>query len=173
MFSVGLSSYIDVERSHDVNASRQAVWEWMLDPNLQLFKVNAFHKSACLQDERLQTGSRVLIHHNFLRVYRQRRVARINTLREFEIGWGELAQYGTDYFPHSQRFRIEATSNRSCRLSNRLRGRVNVPAAPLWWMPWFRIFAPRGLDDELRQIARGVDVGLGASRPCSQRRQDL
>lgn len=153
-----MSSYIDVERSREVDAPAEAVWDWMRDSSLELFKLNLFHERVRLLDEELQRGSRVLIHHNFVGLYRQRRIATINTLREYEMGWGELAERSTDYFPHSQRFRIEPIGSHRCRISNRLRGRVDVPAAPLWWMPWFRFVAPRGLADELHQIARAVHV---------------
>lgn len=155
MLGVGLSSYIDVERVREVESPAEALWDWMLDPSLQLFKVNLFHESVRLLDRQLQRGSRVLIRHNFFKLYRQTRVATINTLRDYEIGWAELAE-GVDYFPHSQRFRIESLGSHRCRFSNRLRGRVDFPAAPLWWMPWFRLVTPRGLDAELRQIVEAI-----------------
>lgn len=123
-----------------------------------------FHERARLLDEELQRGSRVLIHHNFLRAYRQRRVATINALREYEIGWDELAERGTDFFPHSQRFRIEPVSSCCCLFSNRIGGRVDVPAAPLWWMPWFRLAAPTFIDDELRQIAEAIPAQSRTAR---------
>ena len=152
------ASHVDVERVWELAAPRDALWEWMLDPGLRLFEVNGFHESARLLDDELRRGSRVRVDHCFFGVYRQRRVAKINTLADYEIGWGELAEGGNDFFPHSQRFRIEATGSRRCRLSNRLRGRVDVPAAPLWWMPWFRVVAPRVLDAEMREIATAIGV---------------
>jgi len=148
---------VNLKRHRVINAPAGEVWEWMCDPSsLDLFRVNVFHVDAEFDGEELQVGSQVRVEHN-LGIRREMRIARISTLRPFEIAWGEIKAEGKDWFPHYQKLVLTARGEGSCEIHNTLRGTFNLPGAKWWLLSWYRYFLPLVLDSENRKIASATE----------------
>lgn len=145
----------ECERQRVLQASIDHVWEWLQEPQ-HLFAVNLFHRRIHGRGERLRVGSRVVIEHSFGGLVRQRRVARIRAYRRYHIAWGELAETGSDWFPHSQSLTLRPLTATSCILSNRLRGQFRLPGADYWLLPLYRWVGPWIVAAENRTIAQAM-----------------
>lgn len=143
------------ERCLRINASADAVWHWMADVR-RLLRLNIFHTAVEYLEPVMQAGLQVPIRHNIFGLYRQTRLARIRAYRPYFVAWGELQEHGLDRFPHSQSFTVVPLDAQSCLVVNRLRGQFRIPAARYWFLPLYRLLAPRILDYENRCIAAAV-----------------
>jgi len=152
---------VDVQRSRVLRAPVERVWAWMCEPaRLELFRVNPFHAEAACGDAELRVGSRVRMEQR-LGPWREPRIARVATLRRYELAWSEVRADAEDWFPHSQRFTLEPRDGSACVLTNRLRGSFHLPGAGWWLMPWYRHVLPLVLDVENRRIARATEEAAG------------
>lgn len=148
---------VNVERRQTIRASADEVWRWMCDPQrLDLFRVNLFHAEAGCDDRELRVGSQVRVEHN-LGIRRELRIARISTIRPFEIAWSEIKAEGRDWFPHHQKLVLTPRGERSCELNNTLRGTFNLRGARWWLVSWYRYVLPLVLDLENRRIASATE----------------
>ena len=148
---------VHVERCRVIGASADEVWEWMCDAErLALFGVNLFHAEASCNDRELRVGSQVHVEHH-LGIRRELRIARISTLRPFEIAWSEVKAEGRDWFPHHQKLVLTPRGKKSCELKNTLRGSFNLRGARWWLVSWYRHVLPFVLDMENRSIASATE----------------
>ena len=148
---------VHVERRRPIRASADEVWKWMCDPRgLALFRANLFHADAKGEDQELRVGSQVRVEHH-LGIRRELRIARISTLRPFEIAWSEVRADGRDWFPHHQKFVLTPLGDRTCELHNTLRGTFNLRGARWWLVSWYRYVLPLVLDLENRRIASATE----------------
>ena len=147
----------ECERGLQINASADTVWGWMADAR-RLLSLNIFHTSVAYPEPVMQAGLRVPIPHHIWGLYRQTRIARIRAYHKYFVAWGELQEHGIDRFPHSQSFTVVPLDAQSCLIINRLRGQFRIPGARYWFLPLYRLLAPRILDDENRRIAAAVAV---------------
>ena len=145
----------ECERRLTIEASADAVWDWMADVR-HLLQLNWFHTGVEASQPIRQANVVVPVRHNVFGLYRQTRLARIHTYRQYVVGWGELQDGGLDRFPHSQVFTVIPLAAQRCVVVNRLRGKLVIPAARYWFMPVYRCLAPRLMDHENRQIAAAV-----------------
>jgi len=145
----------ECERRLQINASADTVWRWMADVR-HLLGLNIFHAAVDYPEPVTRAGLQVPIRHNICGLYRQTRLARIRAYRKYFVAWGELQEYGTDRFPHSQSFTVVPLDAQNCLIINRLRGQFRIPGARYWFLPLYSQLAPRILDSENRRIAAAV-----------------
>lgn len=145
----------ECERRLQIHASAETVWQWMADVR-QLLRLNIFHAAVEYAAPVRQAGIEVPIRHNVLWLYRRTRIARIRAYRTYFVAWGELQECGVDRFPHSQSFTVIPVDAQCCMVVNRLRGKFVIPGARYWFLPFYRLLAPRLLDYENRRIAAAI-----------------
>jgi hypothetical protein len=145
----------ECERRLRLNASADAVWQWMADVR-RLLSLNIFHAAVEYPEPVTRAGLRVPIRHNICWLYRQTRIAYIRAYRPYFVAWGELQEGGIDRFPHSQSFTVVPIDTHSCVIINSLRGKFRIPGVRYWFLPFYRRLAPRLLDHENRRIAAAV-----------------
>ena len=145
---------VKVQRERLIQAPIESVWKWICDPKgLALFRANIFHVDAESDARELRVGSQVRITHA-LGLRREMRIARIATLRRFEIAWSEVREEGRDWFPHHQRLVLSTAPDGACVLTNTLHGTFRLPGARWWLVSWYRFVLPLVLAAENRRIAR-------------------
>ena len=145
----------ECERCLQINASADAVWDWMADAR-RLLSLNIFHVAVTYPEPVMRAGLCVPIRHHIWGLYRQMRLARIRAYRKYFVACGEFQQHGFDLFPHSQSFTVVPLDTQTCLVVNRLRGQFRIPGARYWFLPLYRQLAPRILDYENRRIAAAV-----------------
>jgi hypothetical protein len=153
----------ECERRLQIDAAAETVWQWMADVR-RLLRLNVFHATVEYAEPVRQAGLEVPIRHHILWLYRCTRIARIRTYRTYFVAWGELQEHGVDRFPHSQSFTVIPVDARHCVVVNRLRGKFVIPGARYWFLPFYRLLAPRLLDYENRSIATAVAAMMAVPR---------
>lgn len=143
------------ERRLQISAAADTVWHWMADAR-RLLRLNIFHTAVLYSEPVLQAGLRIPIAHNICGLYHRTRIARIRIYHKYVVAWGELQAEGKDWFPHSQSFTVLPIDAQSCFIVNQLRGKFFMPGARYWFLPFYRLIAPRILDHENHQIASAV-----------------
>lgn len=154
---------VDYSGYRELPFARERVWRWMLDHPAELLALDPFHARVEAPPLPLERGVRIPIDHEFPFGYRERRDARINALRPYVIGFGEVRNRGYDAFPHSYRFKLgEAEPNRTI-LCFDIRGRFRLPAARFWLVPVFDQIAPGRIRRGLARLAATIHAHLRES----------
>jgi ligand-binding SRPBCC domain-containing protein len=152
------------ERLLRVEASAEAVWDWMSKPS-NLLAVNIFHAEVEAESDEFGAGDVFTIDHDFFGVYQQKRQAKIREVRPYFVSFGEYKAPdapGRDPFPHNQTFQVIPVDDSSCIVSNKLTGRYVFPGAEYIGERLFRRYMPVILDDDNQVIA----IGCGAMEPA-------
>jgi hypothetical protein len=145
----------DYTRRGRIAAPIEEVWAWMSRPH-NIFSLNVFHEAVSCDSETMRPGLDVAVLHRF-GLTTQRRVSHVTRWEPWCVAWLESTEQGHDFYPHSQTLTLTPEPDGSCLIENHLRGRIDLPLAQLWFVPLYRLAAPRILDAEIRKLARSVD----------------